>query len=58
MIELHPEALEKDGKKEFVALQAILADAEDALDLRAAKQEEQDAPTISLAEVKSSLAID
>ncbi len=66
MIELHPEVLEKNGKKEFVvlpyeefiALQEILADAEDALDLRAAKQEEQDAPTISLAEVKSSLAID
>lgn len=66
MIELYPEALEKDGKKEFVVLpyeefvllQETLADAEDALDLRAAKQEEQDAPTVSLAEVKSSLAID
>ena len=45
MIELHPEVLEKNGKKEFVmlpyvefvALQEILADAEDVLDLRAAK---------------------
>jgi len=45
MIELHPKVLEKNGKKEFVmlpyvefvALQEILADAEDVLDLRAAK---------------------
>ncbi len=66
MIELHPKVLEKNGKneivvlpyEEFIALQEILADAEDALDLRAAKQEEQDASTVSLAKVKSSLAID
>ncbi|MBA3716585.1 MAG: hypothetical protein H0W76_29740 [Pyrinomonadaceae bacterium] len=49
---------ELDQNEEFVALQEILADAEDVLDLRAAKQEEHDSPTVSLAEVKSSLAID
>jgi len=61
--ELHPEILTKNGKKEFavltyeefVALQEWLADIEDLLDLRAAKQAEQDAPTISLAEVESRL---
>jgi hypothetical protein len=61
--ELHPEILTKNGKKEFavltyeefVALQEWLADVEDLLDLRAAKQAEQDAPTVSLAEVESRL---
>ena len=61
--ELHPEILTKNGKKEFavltyeefVALQEWLADIEDLLDLRAAKQAEQDAPTISLAEIESRL---
>jgi hypothetical protein len=61
--ELHPEILTKNGKKEFavltyeefVALQEWLADIEDLLDLRAAKQAEQDAPTVSLAEVESRL---
>ena len=59
--ELHPEILTKNGKKEFavltyeefVALQEWLADIEDLLDLRAAKQAEQDAPTIPLVEVES-----
>ena len=61
--ELHPEILTKNGKKEFavltyeefVALQEWLADIEDLLDLRAAKQAEQDAPTVSLAEAESRL---
>ena len=61
--ELHPEILTKNGKKEFavltyeefVALQEWLADIEDLLDLRAAKQAEQDAPAVSLAEVESRL---
>lgn len=33
--------------EEFIALQEILADAEDALDLLAAKQEAQDAPRLT-----------
>jgi hypothetical protein len=61
--ELHPEILTKDGRKEFavlpyeefVALQEWLTDIEDLLDLRAAKDEEHDAPTISLAEIESRL---
>ena len=61
--ELHPEILTKNGKKEFavltyeefVALQEWLADIEDLLDLRAAKQAEQDAPAVSLAEIESRL---
>lgn len=61
--ELHPEILSKNGRKEFavlpyeefVALQEWLADIEDLLDLRATKEAERDAPTISLTEVESRL---
>lgn len=61
--ELHPEILTKNGRKEFavlpyeefLALQEWLADVEDLLDLSAAKEAEQDAPTVSLAEVESRL---
>ena len=61
--ELHPEILTKNGRKEFavlpyeefLALQEWLADVEDLLDLRAAKEAEQDAPTISLADIESHL---
>jgi len=61
--DLHPEILTKNGKKEFavlpyeefVALEEWLADIEDLLDLRAAKDAEQDKPMISLAEVESRL---
>jgi hypothetical protein len=61
--ELHPEILTKNGRKEFavlpyeefLALEEWLADVEDLLDLRAAKEAEQDAPTISLAEIESRL---
>ena len=61
--DLHPEILTKDGRKEFailpyeefVALQEWLADVEDLLDLRSAKDAEHDAPTISLAEVERRL---
>ena len=60
MIELHPQIINKGERKEFVvlpyeefvALQELLADAEDLLQLRQAKQEEGDAPTVSLDEVK------
>jgi hypothetical protein len=61
--ELHPEILTKNGRKEFavlpyeefLALQEWLADVEDLLDLRAAKEAEQDAPTVSLAEIENRL---
>ncbi len=63
MIELHPEILSKQGKKEFAVLPyeeyesllEWLADIEDLLELRRAKQKEQDAPTMSLEEVKKLL---
>lgn len=61
--ELHPEILSKNGRKEFavlpyeeyLALQEWLADVEDLLDLRDAKDAEHDAPTVSLTEVESRL---
>jgi hypothetical protein len=61
--ELHPEILTKNGRREFavipyeefVALQEWLADVEDLLDLRAAKEAEGDASTLSLAEVEAQL---
>jgi hypothetical protein len=61
--ELHPEILTKNGRKEFailpyeefLALQEWLADVEDLLDLRAAKEAEHNAPTVSIAEIESRL---
>ena len=55
----------KEGKKEFVvlpyeefvALQDLLDDAEDVLDLRAAKQEEKDKPSVSIDDVKKNLGL-
>ena len=60
MIDLHPEILIKNGRKEFavlpyeefVALTEALADYEDLRDLRAAKAAEGDAPTMSLSDVR------
>ncbi|MEO6971521.1 MAG: type II toxin-antitoxin system Phd/YefM family antitoxin [Chthoniobacterales bacterium] len=65
MFELHPEVLKKNGKSEFVilpydefvALQRLLADAQDLTDLRDAVRVEADAPTISLEELKSELGV-
>ena len=65
MISLHPEFLTKDGKRqfavlpyeEFVALQEVLADAADLIDLRAAKADEADAATVPLSEVKDVLGL-
>lgn len=59
-MKLHPEILTKNGKKEFVvlpyeefvALQELLADAEDILDLRAAKKKEASQPGVSLKRAK------
>ena len=63
MMNLHVNYIEKDGKKEFVVipyeefieLQEQLADYEDLRELRKAKAEEADAPTISLEEAKKRL---
>jgi len=59
--DLHPEILIKNGKKEFavlpyeefVALQEWLADIEDLIDLRLAKETEHDASALSLTELES-----
>jgi hypothetical protein len=65
MIELHPEIVEKDGKKEFVilpyeefvAIEQALADADDLAALRAAKKEEHATPGIPLEEVVDDLGL-
>ncbi|MCU7243695.1 MAG: type II toxin-antitoxin system Phd/YefM family antitoxin [Microcystis aeruginosa WS75] len=66
MIELHPEFLIKNGKKEFAVLtyeefmkiKEILEDLEDLEDLIQAKKEEKDSQTYSLDQVKKMLNID
>lgn len=63
MIKLHPEILSKKGKKEFavlpyeefLALQEMLADAEDLLDLRAAKKKESSKKGVDIETVKKKL---
>lgn len=65
MITLHPNFLEQDGKKQFVvlpyseylALQEELEDYYDLKALRAAKNEEQEAPTVSFEEAKKALGL-
>ena len=65
MIELHPEILKKNGKSEFVilpfeeyeALQELLADYQDLLDLRTAKSNESSKPSVPIAEVKGQLGL-
>lgn len=60
MIELHPEFLTKDSKKEFAVipyeeyleLQEILEDLEDLRDLRTAVEEDKDSHGYSLDEVR------
>ena len=64
-ITLHPEILSKNGKNEFVvlpyeeflALQELLEDVEDLLELRAAKQESEGEPTLSLTDAKKELGL-
>jgi prevent-host-death family protein len=64
-LKLHPEFLTKNGKKEFVvlpyeefeALQELLMDARDLIDLRAAKAAEGTEPTVPLDEVKKQLGL-
>jgi len=63
MLQLNPEFLKKNGKPEFVVLpyeeflllQELLADLEDLQDLRQAKMDEKDAPSVCLVEVKAIL---
>jgi hypothetical protein len=65
MIELHPEILKKNGKNEFVvlpyeeftALNELLGDYQDLLDLRTAKKEENASPTVPLAELKQEFGL-
>jgi hypothetical protein len=64
-ITLHPEILSKNGKKEFVvlpyeeflALQELLDDIEDLLELRAAKHEGEADSTLPLADAKKELGL-
>ena len=65
MIPLHPQFVTKNGKKEFAvipyeefaALQALIADMEDLMNLRAAKKADADRPSVALAEVKKMLGL-
>ena len=65
MIELHPNFLEKDGKKafailpfdEFTKIQEALEDLEDLKTLRRAKIEQANEPTVSLEQAKELLDI-
>ena len=65
MIKLHPEFLVKNGEKqfavltyeEFLAVQELLADAEDLLELRQAKDVEGKERSIPLSQVKRELDV-
>jgi len=65
MIPLHPEFITKNGKKEFAvipykefeALQELIADMEDLMDLRTAKEEYANQPSVLLADVKKMLGL-
>jgi hypothetical protein len=60
---IHPQIIEKEGKREFVvlpyqeflAIKASLEDYEDLKNLRESKVEEGDKPMVSLAQAKSEL---
>lgn len=64
-MKLHPEILQKNGKKEFVvlpydeflAIQERLNDADDLMELRKAKRSEARKKTMSLAQVKRKLRL-
>ncbi|MEG4917453.1 type II toxin-antitoxin system prevent-host-death family antitoxin [Microcoleus sp. B7-D4] len=65
MIPLHPQFITKNGKKEFAvipyeefaSLQELIANVEDLMNLRAAKEEDADRPSVPLAEVKKMLGL-
>ena len=65
MIQLYPKFITKNAKKElavipyeeFEGLQALIADIEDLMDLRATKEENANQPSVPLAEVKRMLGL-
>jgi PHD/YefM family antitoxin component YafN of YafNO toxin-antitoxin module len=65
MVTIHPNILERDGKKafvvlpyeEFVMIEEELQDYEDLKELRAAKAEEASEPTVPLRDVKKELGL-
>ena len=65
MIDLHPEFLTRNGERQFVvlpyeeyvALQELLEDVEDIIELRNAKRDEGSAPTLAFDEVKRRLGL-
>lgn len=65
-IELHPEFLTADGKKqfavlpyqEFVALQEWIEDTQDLHALRLAREENADEPSYTIEEVRNELGIE
>ncbi len=65
MITLHPNILEKDGKKEFavipieefIQIQNLLQDFEDLKELRSAKEKEKDVSGYSVKEAKEKLKL-
>jgi hypothetical protein len=65
-IELHPEFLTSGGERqfavipydEFVALQEWIEDTQDMFDLRLAREENKDAPTYTIEEVRKDLGIE
>ena len=63
-MELHPEFLKKNGSEfvvlpyeEYEALKELLADYQDLLDLRAAKNKESDEPSVPLNELKEQFSV-
>lgn len=64
MIELHPEIIKKNGNEfvvlpyeEYEALKELLADYQDLLDLRAAKNKESGEPSVPLSELKEQFGV-
>jgi hypothetical protein len=65
IIPLHPQFITKNGKKEFAvipyeefeALQELIADIEDLMDLRTAKEEDANQHSVLLADVKKMLGL-
>ena len=65
MIELHPEILRKNGKKEFVvlpydefeAMKELLEDAEDLLELRRARARDNGGPGLSVGDARRRLGL-
>ena len=63
---LHPQIIEKDGRKEFVVLpfeefltlQALLEDYQDLMDLREAKAASRDEKTVPLLSIRDELLRD